>query len=174
MENKNNILQKIDTTILYFEGRRDSIFQDIQQIKKNDEITINELSQSEKFLEIEESKEQESNNIFNLFSDKGRFQEKQLDLKNSIDENNKKHSENQKRIIELENDLNNVLEKISDNKKIRDYIDGEEEKKIIQSEMKSEYENIIEKIQLCIELIDLDKERCLHEMKKIVEDLRKN
>lgn len=166
MDNK-VILQNIDCITKYFEKSKNNIYQELEKLKVLQENIFNEICESKRFLEIEETKEQDDNNIFNLFMNSSSL-EKQLNLKESMDEKKVECIRIERFIDDLEKKLKQIESNLKYNQSVKEYIENNE----IENELKKVNNQFGDKIELCIDLIELDKERCKLELKKIVEDLR--
>lgn len=180
--NNHEIIKKINQTLSYLRERKDYLFNQIQQMKQELENLIGEIHEKETYMELENKKEQQVSNIFNLYDTTNKHAEEKKILAEKIASMNVEKDRLEILIEVIQKEFDRINENIISNQVLVRHFSGKKGQKNLEvirsSGVKEEKQleksiclDINDRLKFCMEILDLDKERCRMELQNLIQEL---
>lgn len=153
----------------YLNERKKSIFNSMKVYEQKLENLSNEISELQTFIEVENRKEKQESNIFTLYPTTQKYEEEKKKLYEKLEQLEKEKKQIEETYSTLEKEFGIIENHVVTSQVMIQQLEEKESK----SDTKTSVVNIelIEKLKFCLEIIELDKERCVIELRNIISDL---
>ena len=175
--NYERMAEHVNGVLDYLEKRKEAIFDQIQTVQRELETVDGTINEQEKYMEIEEQREEQERNIFSLYETSDQYKDAKAQLSSQLHAQMEKKARLEQMFEQLKKEFAEVREAVICNEVIVEYFIEEtkkEEPEPIQETPKNYELDIENRLQFCISILELDKERCMQELQQIIQDLRKN
>lgn len=167
------VLERIKNTLEYLIERKNQVFSQVQEIQAALDLINGEISEQEIFIELETNREKLESNIFSLYDTTDKYTKEKENLSNALEKktDEKRQLELKKEEITKEFDL--VNEQIVSNQILIKHFTKLEENRIAEEALENKKKlDITSQLELCLGTLDLDKERCAMELRKLLEEVK--
>lgn len=167
MDMENRI--KLEEIQEYLNERKNSIFQSLKLQEQKLETLSNEISEKQTYIEVENRKEKQESNIFTLYPTTQKYEKEKQKLNKELEQLQIEKNKIEETISSLKLEFETVEKHVVTNQVMIQQAEKEESKADDKSyAVNSE---LIDKLKFCLEIIELDKERCALELQNIISDL---
>lgn len=169
------IITRINEPLQYLKQQKEVLFDKIELAKQKLENLNGEIAEQEKYLEIETKKEQQESNIFRLYDTDNPHEEEKQRLSGRLEQLQAEKNSFEEQLHALQAEFEQVKQGIISSQIVlkeleeREILDAGSE----QPHFSGDPVDIINSLKLCLELFDLDKERCRLELKRLLEEAEK-
>lgn len=182
--NNHEIIKKLNQTLHYLRERKNYLFHQIEQTRQNLENINTEIQEQETYMELENQKEQQETNIFNLYDTTNKYAEERKILAGKIAGMNVEKNKFEILLDALQKEFNQVNEQIISNQiLVKQFSEqhnssrkGEKNKHNHmakeQPEQKNQHADLADRLEFCLGILQLDKERCSLELQSIIQELK--
>lgn len=161
--------KKIKEIQEYLIERKKSIFYSLKSYEQKLENLSNGISELQTYIEIEKRKEKQESNIFTLYPTTQKYEEEKKKLNKKLEQSESEKEQIEETFWNLKNEFDTIEKHIITSQIIIEQLEEKESK----SDAKVSLTNteLMEKLKFCLEIIELDKERCAMELRNIISDL---
>lgn len=164
-----DILQKIDETLIYLQKRKQSVFEEIQQVKKELETVISTINEQEAYMNLESNREKMERNIFSIYNTSEKYEKEKERIRGMIEKKNTDKKRLETTLKNLSEELETVNDRIVSNQILEKHFLEEKEKQKEETLTETVKLDIANQLQFCLSILELDKERCAMELQKLLE-----
>lgn len=169
------MISRIHEPLQYLGERKEVLFNKIALTKQKLENLNGEMEEQKAYLELETKKEQQESNIFRLYDTDNPHGEEKQRLSGSLERLQAEKSRFEKLLHTQQAEFEQVKQGIVSSQIV---IKELEEREILDAAGGRQPSvggpaDIINSLKLCLELFDLDRERCRLELKRMLEEAEK-
>ena len=165
------IIKKINETLLYLQARKDSLFNQMQKLHQQLDAIAGDISEQETYLELEKSREKLESNIFSLYDTTDIHTKEKEHLSNALKENTTRKLQLEEALAGVIKEMDVVNSNIVSNQILVKLFSEMDENADYGKKMEDK-SDITSRLELCIGILELDKERCFMELKKLLDDIK--
>ena len=177
---KSQIISTIQETLSYLYKRRESVFDEIQYYEQTSENLTIEIKSKETEIENQTTKQNQENNIFNLYNTSQSFVEKKNRLTTILEKAQTEQTKIQELLSKKRQELELINQNIISNQLVlrhftetTDHQPEPSDSPIIsttQNITATSIKDFASRLELIFQLIDLDQPRCKLELQKLIDE----
>lgn len=153
----------------YLNERKKSIFQSLKSYEQKLENLSNEICELQTYIEVENRKEKQESNIFTLYPTTQKYEEEKKKLNNKLEQSESEKKQIEEILLNFKNEFDTIEKHIITSQIIIQQL--EEKESMTDAKISVTNTELMERLKFCLEIIELDKERCAIELRNIISDL---
>lgn len=159
----------------YLKRREEILFDQIHTVQHELESAAGTINEQEKYMEIEVQREEQEKNIFSLYTTSDQYSEAKAQLSRRIQDEVEKKAGLEQRLSQLEEEFAEIRDMLICDEIVVQYFSEEsqkEEQAPIQDNNKAYEQDLVSRLKFCTSILELDKERCMQELKQLIQELQ--
>lgn len=189
---KTDIIQILTGYHEYLAARKEIVFHDIEQTKQKIETIQAQIKEKETYIELQSEKEKQESNIFTLYDTTNQYAENIRQLKELAKQLGHDKEQNTAKLKKAEQEMQDLTSQLISIQRLQRQLGeeqggkepepaaGQQDADAVKNQSPQYYDkemprntmqDIRERLQFCLDILDLDPKRCSLELNLLIKDL---
>lgn len=159
---KKKIIESVAKTSEYLTKRKDFLVDELQTVQQRLDELRDEIVEKEAYVELESNRELLENNMFNVYNSAEKHTKEKEYLMELLEKCREEKKTLEERLELVRQELNEVCQHLVRGAEVDRYLKESRDISFIKN-----------RVQLCMDLLEVDRERCMTELRVVLDELSK-